>query len=425
MFVKIQNMKIKVSENLLELANILKPLGTLYIIGGYVRNSLLGIVTSDLDICASITPEKLIAKLKDTKYKIEKKNLAFGTVAISCEDEIYQYTTFRKDNYASTGEHRPKSVAYIEDIRQDAQRRDFTINSIYYDILQEKIIDVYSGKFDLRNQIIRTVEVPAYVFAHDGLRILRMIRFACELNFKIDNTTLLAAKKLGSKVNDISNDRKYYELMRILNSPTKYSTSKKNAHIKGLNYFNDLKLWPSYNITTTKVKVKMSKKVSQENVFIGLLIDIIDTICPDCIEYYLKDILGSNGFNLPASQINELNLIICGYYDALNKMDNKKYFFKYFDYFDKIAEILQIKSNSLYSKYKFFHSYIKKHKLPVSLRELKINGDILKKNFPALSPKKYGYVLNELLSKVFDAEVQNTENSLIKEAENVISNCGY
>ncbi|MDD4816314.1 MAG: hypothetical protein PHQ62_04230 [Clostridia bacterium] len=418
-------MKIKISKNLLEFAQTVNKFGILYIVGGYIRNSLLGFTETDIDLTSRISPEKMANILKNTKFEVIEKSTKLGTIKIKCGDEIWEHTTFRRDNYYRGGTHKVKSVDYVEDLRQDAQRRDFTINTIYYDILQEKIIDIYSGLLDLKNGVIRCVEVPSFVFAHDGLRILRMIRLACELNFKIDSTTFATAKKLGHQLNDISGYRKFLELNTILNSSKRYIVSKKNAHIKGLTYFNELKLWNSFFVTTSRVRLKMSKKVSIENAFFGLLIDIIDTINPDCIEYYIKYLLGKDAFGQPTNVINHTNMVICGYYDALNKMNNKKYFFKYFNYFDKIGEILSQKSTALYSKYKFFYSYIKKHKLPISLKELKIDGNDLKENIPALSPKKYNIVLINLLSKVFDAEVANEKDDLIKEVINDFRNDNY
>lgn len=412
-------MKINISDNLLELAQIFSNFGKLFIVGGYVRNSLLGFSETDIDICSKLTPDKISNLLKNTKFEILEKSNIVGYVKIRCKNEIYEHSTFRKDNYFPTGTHLVESVDYVQDLRQDAMRRDFTINALYYDILNKKIIDIYSGLLDLKNEIVRCVEVPGYVLAHDGVRILRMIRIACELNFKIDYATYATARRFGHLLNDISAQRKFNELMAILKSPNKYPISKKKSNVKGISIFNDLHLWNSFFISTSRVKINMLKKSSVENSFFALLIDIIDTINPDCIEYFLKDLLGNNGFCQSTNFINYCNNIICGYYDALNKMNNKTYFFKYFTYFDKISELLIIKSKKLYAKYKFFCSYIKKHKLPTSVKDLNINGEDIKMYFPEIPEKKYNKILTDLLGKVFDAQIQNTKDNLLKEVENV------
>jgi tRNA nucleotidyltransferase/poly(A) polymerase len=415
-------MKIFIPEKLIELAERLKKYGTLYIVGGYVRNAILGFSDTDIDLAAGITPEKIVEVLKDSDFEIIEKSYKLGTVTIKCEDQIWEYTTFRKDNYASGGYHRPKSVDFIEDLRQDAQRRDFTMNSIYYDILKNEIIDIYSGVLDIKNRTVRCVETPSYVFAHDGLRILRMIRFACELNFKIDHSTFIAAKKMAHQINFISGFRKYLELTSILNSSKRYSISKKDAHIAGLNYYNELRLWNSHFVPTSKVRLNMSKKVGPDNAFLGLLIDIVDTVNPPCIEYFINDLLGQKGFQLIPDNVKYYNMVVCGYYDALNKLNNKKYFYKYFNYFNKIGEILPLKSKLLYAKYKFFYDYIIKHKLPISLKELNISKADLKKNLPNLSPKKYETVLYNALIKVFDGFIKNEKNAILEEIKNDVRN---
>ena len=408
-------MKIKVSENLRELAERFAKYGQLFVVGGYVRNSLLGFSATDIDIASRLSPEKISSILKNTKFEIVEKFPELGAVKIKCGDEVYEHTTFRKDNYYSGGMHNVASVDYVDDLREDAMRRDFTVNALYYEILTEKIIDVYSGLLDLKNGVIRTVEVPGYVLAHDGVRILRMVRQASELNFKIDYATFATAKKNTSLLADISPYRKFSELISILTSPKRYPVSKKDANVQGLSYFNDLRIWQYFHVPASRVRLKMVKKLDVENALYGLLIDIIDTINPDCIEYFIKDLLGKNGFNQPTSFITLTNHIICGYYDALNKMNNKHYFFKYFNYFDRIGELLIAKSKKLYSKYKFFQSYIIKHQLPISLKELEINGNDIKRECPDVPEKKYNAVLYELLEKVFDGEIQNEKETLIAE----------
>ena len=415
----IYTMKIKVSENLHELAQRFEKYGQLFVVGGYVRNSLLGFTETDIDIASRLSPEKISSILKNTKFEIIEKLPKVGTVKIKCGDEIYEHTTFRRDNYFADGNHDVESVNYVDDLREDAMRRDFTINALYYEILTEKIVDIYSGLHDLRNGVIRTVEVPGYVLAHDGVRILRMVRQASELDFKIDYATFATAKKNTRLLADISPYRKFSELLSILTSSRKYPVSKRDSSVKGLTYFNDLRIWQYFYVPASKIKLRMVKKLDVENALYGLLIDIIDTVNPDCIEYFIKDLLGKNGFNQPNAFITLTNHIICGYYDALNRMNNKHYFFKYFNYFDRIGQLLIAKSKKLYSKYKFFQSYIIKHQLPISLKELALNGNDLKSVLPDLPERKYSQVLYGLLEKVFDGVVTNEKEALIAELKTI------
>ena len=191
-------MKIKLSEKLIKLAEIFNEKATLYIVGGFLRNYFLGLSkeSKDIDITSKLTPENVIDLLKNTEYEVFDVRKNSGCLKIGCGNESWEYSTFRRDNYENFSS---PNVDYVEDIRQDAQRRDFTVNAIYFEILTGRIIDVYSGMLDLKKNTLRCVEVPAYVFNQDGFRILRMIRFACELNMQIDSTTLLSAKKMASQ----------------------------------------------------------------------------------------------------------------------------------------------------------------------------------------------------------------------------------
>lgn len=418
-------MKIFISTNLKELSAIFAPHGKLFVVGGYVRNSLLGFQDTDVDLAGKLTPEKVVQILAGTKFEVIAKSAQIGYVKIKADDEVFEYTTFRKDNYYNSGAHHVCSVSYVDDLRKDAMRRDFTINALYYDIETEKIIDIYSGVLDLKNHIMRTVEVPGFVLAHDGMRILRLIRLSAQLNFKIDFATLATAKKYAHLLHDISPAKKLGELFAMLQASTRYPISRKNAHIKALSHLNELHLWPSLYVQANRVHLMMVKKVSPEHLFYALLIDIINTTNPDCVEYYLKDLLGTEGFCQPSTTIAHTNNIICGFYDALNKMNNKAYFFKYFQYFEEIAPLILAQSKKLYGKYRFFYSYILKHKLPTSVKDLAINGKDLKLEVPELPEKKYSAVLGELLSKVFDGEIQNEKTALIQEVKNVYPNKYY
>ena len=155
-------MKIYVSKNLKELSTLFAPHAKLFIVGGYVRNSLLGFRETDVALASSLTPEKVISLLKDTKFEVLEKSQTIGYVKIKVENEVYEYTAFRKDNYYRGGTHKVHSVSYVEDLRQDAMRRDFTINALYYDIETEKIVDIYSGLLDLKNRVVavsRDIEI--------------------------------------------------------------------------------------------------------------------------------------------------------------------------------------------------------------------------------------------------------------------------
>ena len=255
-----KKLQIPIPDNLEKLAQKLKHKTELFVVGGYVRNAILGIGGTDVDLCGSLTPDELKEALKFSDFIVKDKNKKLGTVTIEVEDEIYEYTTFRKEEYEVGGKHSPVSISFVDDIREDAKRRDFTVNAIYYSITKHKIIDIYSGLYDLQKRRIKTIETPEYVFENDGLRILRMIRIACELDFSIERHTLSIATKMSYHLKDISGTRKQKELLAILDASTKYSVSRKNAHIRALEYFNQMHLWTNFYSTVSRIKLKMIKK---------------------------------------------------------------------------------------------------------------------------------------------------------------------
>lgn len=231
-------MEIYISDDLKNLSKEFD--GKLYIVGGYVRNALLGLDCSDIDICAPFLVDEVKEKCDRIGYKCKVVNEKLGTLLItSSNDEKYEYTPFRKENY-SFGKHSPDDVEFVEDIRIDAKRRDFTINSIYYNIEKGAIVDFYGGADDLKRGVVRCVETPLFVFSSDGLRILRMVRFACELGFKIDAKTFKTASEMVYQLRDISPERKYAEMKKIVLAEYKYNRAPNQFIV----YFNGLRIYP-------------------------------------------------------------------------------------------------------------------------------------------------------------------------------------
>ena len=408
------NVNIYVPQQLKELEQKLKKKADLYIVGGYVRNQILKIDGTDIDLCSKLTPQQLKTLLKGTNYQVKDKNKQLGTVTISIDGQTYEHSTFREEKYDGTGKHCPVFVTFVEDLRKDAMRRDFTINSIYYSITKNQIIDIYSGIYDLEKKSIKTIETPSYVFNNDGLRILRMIRIACELNFKIDKQTYKTAALMSYRLKDITGVRKQKELSLILNSSKKYSVSKKNAHLRALKYFNQMHLFSNFYSKVSKIKFNMIKKANFD-LQSALFIDMIDSIKPDDVEYYLKYMLGEKGLSFSKKQQSYYINVVCGYFDALKRLNNKSFFFKYFNNFETIKKFIQLKNRFLFNKYNFFYKYILNYHIPVTIKDLKINGNDIKKIRPQIPKIYYGNLLKELLNKVFDGEIQNTKESLILE----------
>lgn len=406
-------MLLNIPKSLTELSKLLPC--QLYVVGGFIRNSILGIKGDDIDICGAIQVEELAKILEKSKFDVKIKNKFVGTALISTGETKFEFSSFRREFYNEGGAHTPEHVEFIDSLEEDAKRRDFTCNSIYYDIENDKFIDIYGGIQDCQNKILKTIETPDFVFAHDGLRILRLFRFECELNFKIDKATLAGAIKYSSNVRDISGERVIYEITCILHSGRRYpGYSEPKAYLKVFKQFNKFKLWPVFGIDCAKIRLNMVKKVEHKSQ--GFLIDLIDTVKPISISYYLNLIL-TNSFGLNKKMASAYINILSGYYDALNRLQNKEYFFKYFDNFPLIYKLLVHKSKYLANKYDFFYKYIISHKLIITVKDLKVNGEDIRKNYPTVKPYRYNAILESLLSDVFEGKLENDKNILVKAIE--------
>lgn len=190
----------------------------IYLVGGGVRAILEGHIPSDCDLTTNATPEEIqkICAEFETFYENE-----FGMVGVVVEgDEVYEITTYRTENVYSDF-RRPDKVAWRKTIEEDVVRRDFTMNAVVIGPSSKKgfeLIDLVGGLADFEKGVIRTVGNPEERFGEDALRMMRAIRFAAKLEFKIETRTLAGIKNKSELLANISWERKSQELMKILSS---------------------------------------------------------------------------------------------------------------------------------------------------------------------------------------------------------------
>ena len=408
-------MFIPVSNDLLKLAKLFPE--DLYVVGGYVRNCLLKIESSDIDLCSNVDIDEISQILKDNGYKIKIKNSKYNSITISKGDKSYEFTSFRKDYYPDNGSHAPIRVERTNELMEDAKRRDFTINSIYYNITKDEIVDPYHGVVDANQKILRCIGSPEEVLKNDGERILRMVRIVGELNLKIDKKTLKYAHLMAKNVADISSTRKYNELEKILYCDKRYKETPGNF-VKSLDLLNRLGIWQYFGLPIKTIKYNMVKKVEDRE--LGLLIDIIDSVKPECMQTFIEDFL-KNQFGFSTKLIQKVFIYLAGYYNALNKMKNKEYFFKYFEEVGVIFPLLAKKSKHIMNKYMFFYNYIIRHGLVVRVADLKISKEDIAQNYPNIDTRNYDRLLEYLLSKVFDGKVRNEKEYLLQEIDKALT----
>lgn len=222
-------MIIKITDDLKRIASILNAKGfSCYLVGGAIRNQLLGIEEKDYDLATDAFPDDII----NTFNKVVPTGIKHGTVTILFKGEAYEITTFRVDGEYTDG-RRPDSIEYTSNIYEDLKRRDFTINSIAYDILKEELIDPNQGLIDLENKIIRAIGDPHKRFQEDGLRPLRACRFAAQLDFTIEKNTFNAINKNIEKFKSVSKERIFDELVKTMKAE-KPSTTFRLLYDSGL-----------------------------------------------------------------------------------------------------------------------------------------------------------------------------------------------
>lgn len=187
---------------------------TTFIVGGAVRNRLLGIPLKDIDLVTLGSPEDICDVAEKNNWKTHLVGRKFGIVIIAIDGKAYEVASARKEQYGEDS-HRPEKVEFVHDIKEDLARRDFTINAMALDS-SGRLIDPFGGQEDVEKRIIRAVGDPVERFSEDGLRSFRAVRFAAELGFEIESETLKAIPATLFRVMGLSAERVYSELEKIV-----------------------------------------------------------------------------------------------------------------------------------------------------------------------------------------------------------------
>mgnify|MGYP004473195231 FL=1 len=184
-----------------------------YVVGGCVRDSVLGRDPHDWDITTSASPEQV----KEIFDRTIDTGIEHGTVTVMIDREGYEVTTYRIDGEYEDGRH-PKEVCFTSSLEEDLKRRDFTMNAMAYNP-SKGLVDLFGGMDDMENHVIRCVGDPMERFQEDALRIMRAVRFSAQLGFAIDDSTRQAITALAPNLKYVSAERIQAELVKLLASP--------------------------------------------------------------------------------------------------------------------------------------------------------------------------------------------------------------
>lgn len=224
---------------------------TAYIVGGCVRDSILGKIPNDFDLCTSAIPDEMKSILHN--HKTYDTGLKHGTITVAGEDDKYEVTTYRVDGEYSDNRH-PEKVEFVKNVELDLARRDFTINAMAYNN-KIGLVDPFNGIMDIERKLIRCVGNPNDRFQEDALRILRAIRFASTYGFAIEKETDEAIHKNKHLLKNISEERKTSEFCKLLPTASvellmKYKDifAEFIPEIKPMFNFNQKTKWHCYDV---------------------------------------------------------------------------------------------------------------------------------------------------------------------------------
>ena len=185
----------------------------IFLVGGAVRNRLMGRPMSDFDLATDAEPESVQKLFR----RVIPTGIQHGTVTVLYKNHEFEVTTFRIDS-GYTNQRHPDSVDFSSDILEDLKRRDFTVNSIALNLVTNDLLDPHNGRMDLKARLIRSIGNPVDRFNEDGLRLMRAVRFMSQLKFEIEPLTLQGLKTCSSNLKQVSSERIRDELIKILHS---------------------------------------------------------------------------------------------------------------------------------------------------------------------------------------------------------------
>ena len=408
---RIKNFYIDVPQEALYILKNLNQAGyDAYVVGGCVRDSVIGKTPHDWDICTSAMPENIIEVFN--KHKIIPTGLRHGTVTVVLDKGQYEITTFRIDGEYENN-RRPKNVKFTRNLKEDLKRRDFTINALAYNP-RDGLIDYFGGLRDIRRKIIKCVGNADERFQEDALRVLRAIRFSANLGFKIHYKTYMGILSNKKLLDNISVERINSETVKILQSKNLKTI---NATLLFSCLINIL-----YELNYIKNKRGIIKHISStlffemnnnEDIYLIRLSILFESLDINRIYKILRDLRFDNRTINSVVKIVKYGSVIMS---EVNK--NDKYLIRKIisdiGYYltNKTIEFVYIHNPKIYTHY--FNVLKDEYKKCNSIRQMKLNGDDLIKI--GFNGKEIGNCLNYLLDNILADKIKNDYEILYNEA---------
>ena len=420
----------------IEILNKLNKYGKGYIVGGAIRDILLGLKPKDVDFATNLPYETL--KILFSEYTPKETGKSFGVLRIRINDIDYEIAKFREDIYG-----KEEKVTFVDEIKNDLVRRDFTINAMAYNET-EGIIDLYNGQKDIENKVINFVRNAEERIIEDPLRTLRAFRFMSKLNFSLSKNTIEAIKNQKSLLKNIPEERITIEFSKLLlgeNIKNTLTLMKDTGvleiiipEFKATYDFNQCNPHHNLDLFNHIINVVSRVPADLELRYSALLHDIAKPIVQTFDEkgiahYKTHEIVGADmardiltRMKLPVKLINTVVEIIKKhmilYKDVTDKKFNKLLSEMGYNNLWRLIEHSiadnSSKNNEVVSTENDFHERLKRaveKQMQVTVSDLAVNGkDLIKLGF---NGKEIGEIKKELLDKYLSEEIQNEKEEML------------
>lgn len=444
-------MEINIPDEVKNVLEVTKNAGyEIYIVGGSVRDAIMKKDTNDWDFTTNATPQDIQNLFPDSFY-----DNVFGTVGISYKDneKPLEITTFRTE-HGYTDSRRPDTVTWGKTLLEDVKRRDFTINALALKHVKGnnfEVIDYFSGHDDLENKIIKAVGDANERFAEDALRMMRAIRIASELNFKIESATKNAIYANKSRIHNIAKERVRDEFLKLISSPHAYN---------GMLLFKEVGLLEEilpelekcfgveqkspgrHHIYDVGTHLLMSLKYCPSNNpivrFATLIHDIgkaqtYKKLDSGVITFYNHEVLGakmakniSDRLRLSNKDKDILWKLVRFHQFSVNENQTDKAIRRFIVNvgLSNVNNMLDLRTadrlgggatETSWRTEEFKKRIVEVQKQPFAIRDIKISGNDIMEILKIQPGPKVGLILQELFEKVVNKELENERDALIKE----------